>query len=57
MVRAEQLAVSAILVFGRNMRAVESRFGSISTLGLPRLPVWTVDANGIVGSSNGSLEA
>jgi hypothetical protein len=42
MVRAEHLAVLAIRVFGRSPRAVESKFGSISTLGLPRLPVRTV---------------
>ena len=57
MVRAEQPAVFAIWVLARNVSAVERRLGSISALGRPRLPVRTVFANVMAGSSNGSLEA
>ena len=57
MVLAEHPAVFAICVLGRRVRAVESISGSISTFGLPGLPVYTVCAKEIVGPSNGSLEA
>ena len=57
MVRAEQFVVFAICVLGLKVRAIERRFGSISTPGRPGLPVLTVCTNWICGSSNGSLEA